>query len=280
MEITQGNLSPEIRVAVGDVDFSGASKVTLRGRRDGAVVFTISTVEGDGGVIATSSGVVVAPWPDGSTDTVGRIQIEVVASWPSGDQSYWPDDVFTVIAAPMQFVTVTELSDHMSGATFTDAQERDAERVLRGLTRNLERKLARGFTEGLETESVYAAEDGWALLSRSPVKSVVTVDGVAAVLAPSFWGAPRVTHGGVAGLSPLTWHVVTYRGGGGLNENDLDDVRFAILDKAAGIMTNRHDDTVTVKDLDTQQPVQRPRELHWTRDELEQFDRLRRKIVL
>jgi hypothetical protein len=283
VEITQGDTKPEIRVTItGDdgqpVNFDLAGAVRIRGIRNGAVVFdTADDVE------ASSLGTVVAAWPAGSTDLPGRITLQVVAEWTDGEQTFPIEDVVDVVPGPYSFVTVRELTDYMSDVAFNQAQENAAKAVLRGLTRNLERKLARGFTEGITTERAYAAEDGWVMLRRSPVKEIILVDALPAAsygAYPTFGGTGfRVTNGGCHGFAPLTWAEVTYRGGGGLDAEDLDDVRWAILEKAAQIMTNRHDDTVSVKDRDTREPTFRG-EMRWTDDEVAQFDRLRRKVVL
>lgn len=185
--------------------------------------------------------------------------------------------------SPNALVSVQELRDHMSGATLRTDQARDAAVTLIGLQRGLERYCNRRFTAGdVASERTFTDTDGYAMLRRTPVTSVASVtldDGTA--LAVGSWTARR---NGIVVIYPSTWLRVAYNGGYvPLDDDDLEDVRLAILDKARDRMTDNHDDTVSTKGLDVREPpARRPAADRptWSDDELKRFDRLRRRVIL
>jgi hypothetical protein len=284
--MTQGDLKPDLVVALSDedehgnqltVDLTRATTVTVVAYRDGTEVFRRPAAS------VTAQGIVVLAWEAGDTATAGVIDVEVEVGWPDGPQTFTISgavDIEAPTARRQMLVRVEELSNHMSGVTFTAAQTADAERTLAGLQRSLERKLKRRFTEAEVTEWTYADEGGWAMLTRTPVVSIESIGGYWSTGAAPFTYGRRHTKNGVAGLSPLSWALVTYRGGG--LGDDLEDIRFAILEKAAAVMTNRHDDTRSVKDLDTREPTTRPPSTTWTDAELHEYgiENLRRIVVI
>lgn len=98
MIIKVGDLEPDLTITCTSngaaVDLTAASSVQVVGRAEGATVplFT-RTVTGN------ASGVVTMAWQAGDTDTVGRILIEVLVTWPGSKpqrfpaSSYLPVDV-------------------------------------------------------------------------------------------------------------------------------------------------------------------------------------------
>lgn len=279
----QGDLKPDLVVNLTDdghpIDLTGARSVTVVGSRDGSVIFSRPAT------LVDELGEVQMSWEAGDTDGLGYIDIEVEVEWTDGLQTFEPSGRI-VVEPPVprtRLLTVEDLSNHMSGVTFSPAQYADAEAVLRGLERSLERRLARRFVEAQATERVFADEVGWAMLTRTPVKAVLSVDGLVPWTINTWQTGP--TRNGLNGLAPLSWSTVVYRGGGFGPENDdtMEDVKLAILEKAADLMRNRHDDTQSVKDLDTREPIAAPAgTFHWTDAELDEsgLTRLRRRVVI
>lgn len=171
-------------------------------------------------------------------------------------------------------VSVTELTDYMSGIGLTVEQTEAAEQILLGLERDLERHLQRPLQRVERTEVVFPDEFGRLWPKATPIESVSSPAGLAPNgangLSGSYPGVVGVRGGGV---------VITYVGG--LVGQDEEDVRLAILRAAAREMTPRHDDTLSVRELGTQVPAPTDRrEPGWTDAELKQFDRLRRRTVV
>lgn len=186
-------------------------------------------------------------------------------------------------------VTPGQLSDHMSGFTLSEAQERAAALVLSGLQRGLERRLNRFFGIWDQTETLVVQGTGRIVPSRRPVVEVISLTGLDAagitVLGSAGWEVGGVPFWIDSDPSLFGRTVeLHYRGGEELNAFrvvDLDDVRLAILEKAADLMTDRHDDTVSVKDLETREPTATRRsERSWTEAEVKTLERLKRRVLL
>jgi hypothetical protein len=98
MNIKQGDLAPSLSVTCtsdgGVVDLTAATSVQVVARREGAAtaLFTRNAT-------GTANGVVTMDWQAGDTDTVGRINVEILVTWVGGvpqrfpATSYLPVDV-------------------------------------------------------------------------------------------------------------------------------------------------------------------------------------------
>ena len=141
-------------------------------------------------------------------------------------------------AAPL--VTVDDLRDYMSGVGLTTSQEDAAQDIIDGLVGQIEAVLGRPVA--IE-ERVEYASSGW--LSATPVQAVHEIDGYAHT-------APlgRLVTGNLGYAA-----TVRYTGGLGADPSARRLLRITILRAAAAEMTNRHDDTVSVKDLDIREPA-------------------------
>jgi hypothetical protein len=196
-------------------------------------------------------------------------------------------------------VSVEMLKDYMSGIQLKAFQEQAAEYVLAGVQSQLERYINRWLEPREVTEAVHVHQDGYLLTTKSPIVSLPTDSNY------SLYGG-RIWYYGVGSvfagppISPIftasTWggfdsqvFEVTYTAGYDARpESDtvgeFADVRLDILRVASREMTNRHDDTMSVKSLSManqgeptgpQNGVQ-----GWTMDELRMHDRLRKRVIV
>lgn len=285
MLIYQGNLKPELVVTLTDYDeinevdvplaLETATNVEVIGRIAGEIVVDHDLSDG---VTVTNAGLVTMEWAVGDTADLGVMTIEVLITWPDGPQSVMLDETVEVRALPVTnaLVSIDDLIEHMSGITLTDAQREAGRRIVAGCIRGLERKLYRKFRVGQTTETVTGDEIGWAPLHNTPVTGLVSIDGVTPV--PSWYA---VTPNGVWVGRGMT-AVVVYTGGYANDLDELADVRLAILEKCAGVMTTRHDDTLSVKELETRDDVETARKAAatWSEDDIEPFMRLKRRVVV
>lgn len=172
------------------------------------------------------------------------------------------------------FVSVGELKDHMSGIGLDADQASASQDVLDGVQRALERYCQRQFERKERIEQVVPDEFGRIWLKATPIASVsepagLVVDGNA-VYGAGWWGV---------GL--LTPYTVTYVGGLDPDDDDLHDVRLAILRVATREVSALHSDVLDPNDLDARPVRDRDgRTLGWTDEELARFDRLRRRTVV
>lgn len=139
------------------------------------------------------------------------------------------------MAATDPVVTVDDLRDFMSGIELEGFQREAAEDVIAGLLGQISGYLGRPVVVRERTE--YASR-GW--LKGTPVVSIKTIDGIDYNLT-----SPGAMTGGRLGYAAT----VTYTGGLLADEDARDLIRIMVLRAAADEMTNRHDDTVSVKDL-------------------------------
>lgn len=143
-------------------------------------------------------------------------------------------------------VEVDELRDYMSGIELAGYQQAAAEQVIRGVTAEIEAYLGRPILVKERIEKVVARRGGgW--LSATPVLSIADIDGsVYADWDPYLSAIPDGRlHGARYGTN-----VVRYTGGLAADENALALLRAEILRAAAVEMTNKHDDTMSLRGLD------------------------------
>jgi hypothetical protein len=104
----------------------------------------------------------------------------------------------------------------------------------------------------------------------------------------TFYGSSVIGYGGFGDyfygplLVPEMWYVLKYIAAPG--DLDLDDVRLSILRVSAREMTRHHDDTMSTKDGiisdDSNPEIVGIQGFGFTPDELTQFDRLRRRVIV
>lgn len=190
-------------------------------------------------------------------------------------------------------VTTQMLRDYMSGIDLASFQEQAAEYILQGIQADLERYLSRSLEPQTVTENVPVNEDGSVKTNHHPIRSIP--EGSAYYLyggrlwVLGLYSNQAVTLFGL-GMHYMEeeWITVTYTYGldatiaGDVN-NDYADVRLAIMRVASREMTNRHDDTLSVKGLNTEnvgEPTGPQNGVQgWTMDELRMHDRLRRRVI-
>ena len=188
----------------------------------------------------------------------------------------------------MAIVSADELKDYMSSIGLDVDQEAAVEQIIAGLQAELERYCQRPLEQRERTEVIVPDDLGRLWPKATPVVSVASPAGLYGGGDNSIGGwTPAVLFGGYS-YAPVT---VTYVGGvvdpalvvdpDDFGVDPVADVKIAILRAAAREATVRHDDTLSVKDLDARevQPVDR-RELGFTDVELAKFDRLRRRTVV
>lgn len=146
----------------------------------------------------------------------------------------------TTPAAPAPLVEVEDLQDYMSGVGLTGYQQDAAADIIAGVTGQIGAYLGRPV---LLRERTEFAVHGW--LSATPVTAIWTVDGVVYNLT----SPGRYANGNIGREA-----TVRYTGGLAADEEARDLLRITILRAAAAEMTNRHDDTVSVKDLEIRNP--------------------------
>lgn len=138
---------------------------------------------------------------------------------------------------------VDALRDFMSGVHLEGYQQNAAEDVINGLVGQIEAYLGRPIF--VEERTEWAA-GGW--LSATPVVSIAAVGGL-----PYTGDVGRLRSG------HLGWEAdVRYTGGLAADPSAARLLRAMILRAAADEMTNRHDDTVSVKNLDMRDDSQEP----------------------
>jgi hypothetical protein len=213
--------------------------------------------------LGATPGTYTAQWsgllPGGTAPTLGYETIHVTLTEGEVDDE---DDLI---------VTVEDLRDYMNGIGLDANQAGALEDVLAGVQRELERYCQRRFKVRAYVETVQPDEWGRLWPKNTPVLDVLEPFGYSGV------GNQIVADGGVGygGWGPVQVKYVA-----GLNPDDLADVRRAILQVAAREATDRHDDTLSVRDTDSRRERRAdPMPLGWQPAELARFDRLRRRTV-
>lgn len=180
------------------------------------------------------------------------------------------------------FIDASELSSYMSGMGLDVDQEVALQEVLDGVQRELERHCQRLFERKERTERVLVDDLGRVWPKATPIVSVTSpVDTFTVGYGNMLNPVTSLTLGLGAYYGPGGSFDLTYVGGLDPEDDDLHDVRVAILRVAAREATDRHDDTLSVKDTDTRDAQRTDkRELGFTEKELKKFDRLRRRTVM
>lgn len=197
----------------------------------------------------------------------------------------------------MALVTVTDLREYMSGISLSANQMRTAQAVLDGTQQALEIYLNRPVQPVQVREKRRATDTGFLALSATPVYSVISLrvlgaeesatlpDKDVTALSPEeadrVWDAMSednmIAPGGID-VGRSGWYVVEYVGG--YNGYFDDALKLAILEVASRTMTVEHDDTLTIKADMAREPASSPPIVKgWKAEELQLFDRLRRRTV-
>lgn len=182
------------------------------------------------------------------------------------------------------FVKGSDLKDYMSGLGLDADQAESAQDILDGLQRDLERYCQRLFERKERVENLRVDDQGRIWPKATPVVSITSPDGLVAgygnMIDTAYYAVGSIVTLSAFGCSPGEWITLTYVGGLDPDEDDLQDVRLAILRAAAREVTDRHDDTLSVKDTDARDKERSDkRVIGFTKDEKAAFDRLRRRTV-
>lgn len=199
----------------------------------------------------------------------------------------------------MALVTTTDLREYMSDVSLSAAQMRTAQTVLDGVQQKLELYLRRPVQPMQVRERRASNAAGDIILSVTPVYKVLSLraydqDEATAITehdttpltaqeVDRMWDTmalnTMIVPGGINVARNGVWYTVEYIGG--YNGWADDALKLAILEVASRIMTVHHDDTLSLKDGIANEPQGgQPLDKNWTKDELAQFDRLRRRMVL
>lgn len=170
-------------------------------------------------------------------------------------------------------VDVSALRDYMSNVNLKGYQESAAEDIITGIVAEVTAYLGRPVVVRERTERVVAGRGG-AWLSATPVLSVTSVDGMPYAEWDSHLSAIPAGR-----LHRARWgeNVVVYVGGLAADVDARDLIRIEVLRAAADEMTNRHDDTASVKDLTVRKSDSSPKRSESpSREQDERFVRLKR----
>lgn len=208
----------------------------------------------------------------------------------------------------MTVVNAEELKAYMSGIRMTSSQSTTAQLILDGVQAELEIHLNRAIEPRLIKETVYTSPDGTAYLNFSPVSKVhkislvsvgsmpgmlptgpwapgeeVEFDGPTYDYVPSDFGVDLIVPGGIALDNPAAYYVIEYESGGGdFIRPFLPAIKLAILRVASREFQRMSNTTVEINNGEPRPQVDyvRPSKRGWQPDELVQFDRLRRRVVV
>lgn len=170
-------------------------------------------------------------------------------------------------------VSVDELIDYMSNVEVDEDQRTAAELIIEGVQSEVELFLNRPVEVREVTETVWPDQDGFLWLKGTPIVELLSVtDAAGAPVALTYFTiAGNALQGGYV-PGPLT---VRYRGG--LDGKTISALKLTVLRVAAREMQNRHDDTLSVKDLSADHVTPLPIGLQ-PEDEL-RIARLRRRVI-
>lgn len=169
-------------------------------------------------------------------------------------------------------IDVGDLTDYMSGIDLTAEQRSAADDVIDGVEQELSAYLNRPLTPVTVTETVTPEHDGTLFLKNTPVQSVTSITWPYGTI--TGW---QVSEGGVT--IPLLYSLpvtVTYTGG--IDASQINAIRLGVLRVAAREMQNRHDDTLSVKELSTQGVPALPE--GWQDGELRRLQRWKKRVLL
>jgi hypothetical protein len=209
----------------------------------------------------------------------------------------------------MSVVTVEQLKAYMSGINMSITQTDAAQVILDGVQGELEKYINRSIGTRLVREVASTDSSGFAYLSQTPVYAINKItpasdelstyqDGGEVVvldplvpgpnttaydLVPANFGRDLIVPGGVmSGYLDTSVAVEYIAGGGDFLAPYMDSIMLAILRVAAREFQTNHDDTMSLRDTSATtptDPVPVPRK-GWRDDELRQFDRIRRRVVI
>src|SRR3954471_5984809 len=203
-----------------------------------------------------------------------------------------PDDIQSIIS-------VERLNRFMSSPNWTDAQTEAVRETIEDLESTLGSRLNSPITPIPYAETVTILRSGQVNTSY-PVASIDSINGVAivdgalpggwrlqnprlyATEPPSFGGTPFTLdtwslgggYGEVGRVDGIGSVKIEYQAGWG----NVPALRLALLKKASAIITNQHDDTVVVRDLDANQPPPVPKE-EWTDAEMKELELFRNLVA-
>lgn len=191
-------------------------------------------------------------------------------------------------------VSVKQVRDHLSSPPWSAEQEAACALLIARRQTELQRYFGVPIDPIDRVETVKILDSGL-LATDWPVFKVYSIDGVAAAGSGATFGQALPSpytwrdEGWITAPKPvvplglttrpfdimgatatLGWATVAYAGGWG----PLADITGAIIDKVAATMINRHDDTVTARQLDAESPP--PLKEEWTDKELDMLRSRRR----
>lgn len=208
----------------------------------------------------------------------------------------------------MALVSVQDLIDYMSDIHMTDAQKRSAEDIIDGVQSDLEMHINRAIETRAVREVVKTDGLGFAYLSQTPVWEIrgLSQIGFSSVppplgtvpstgilpfpegrsydMVPRNFGRDAIVPGGVMLGASQSYFIVDYlAGGGSYLAPYIPAIKKAILHVAARDFQHMHSDRMSITgngrlgdDVDPSPSITKG----WTDEELEKFDRIRRRVVL
>lgn len=174
----------------------------------------------------------------------------------------------------MGVISPDELIAFMSGIDLTPAQVDAAKLIIDGVQAEIETAINRSIEPVRRTEVVTADHLGRLWPLHTPIISVESVQAGTplAVVGYDFAeGLVTVSYGGD--------YTITYVGGIGHNHRAHNHLKLEVLRLCSREMTNRHDDTLGVKDLNVNDEAD-PLPIGLTEDDLKRFKRWRRRTVI
>lgn len=197
----------------------------------------------------------------------------------------------------MAIVTVSDLRKYMSDISLTANQAQSAQLVLDGTQQTLELYLGRPIQPVQVREKARSNGSGDLSLSVTPVSKIIDLRVLTTTgsFTPSMdttplsedevdrlWDAMSendiIVPGGAYVGRWFTWYVVEYIGG--YNGFADDALKLAILEVASRTVTVNHDDVLSIKDDIAREPANASSvQKGWRQEELQRFDRLRRRIA-
>jgi hypothetical protein len=197
----------------------------------------------------------------------------------------------------MALVTVEELRAYMSDVNLTQSQWAVAQDVIDGVQEELELFLNRPLELVQVRERVPADEAGYAILSVTPVRQVLSVQSSTTSYVESTVVTREplldadvnrlndkvglqnaIVPGGIYVGQPGRWYIVEYIGG--WNGYVGEGIKRKIKEVASRVMTARHDDSMTVKGGIGTNPDAATTPQGWTEEELRSCSRLKRRVLV
>ena len=197
----------------------------------------------------------------------------------------------------MAVVNVSDLRKYMSDISLSANQQQSAQLVLDGTQQQLEIYLGRPVQPVQIRERRRSDGNGDLSLTISPIHKIISLrqssstafatlttdttplsEDVVSRVVDNMPEERVIVPGGIYVGRPFTWYIVEYIGG--YNGYVDDALKLAILEVASRTMTVNHDDVLSIKDDIAREPANSPAlQKGWKPEELQQFDRLRRRTV-